>query len=96
MKKLIIYSLIGVVLWYIVFRNTILVERFESRVSCLQQGYPEPFCQRVPIQSKISDSCYCDNRILGTKGRDGMCNCNTFHVGTPYYVDKTFHDYLNP
>jgi len=38
---------------YELFKNSNIIEGYESLESCIEQGYPRQFCMNVPIQSCI-------------------------------------------
>jgi len=69
-------------------------EPFQSVVNCVDQGYPQDFCMRVPPQAVISSGyCNCANGELGT--RDGpTCVCSPVNPTFPYYPTRAFNDWL--
>ena len=69
-------------------------EAFQSVVNCVDQGYPQDFCMKVPAQAVIdSGYCNCINGELGT--RDGpTCICSPVNPTFPYYPTRVFNDWL--
>ena len=94
------YFIMLISLIIILFNSAIprsIKEGYESYENCVRQGYPNTFCMRTPIKSKMGESyCKCANGEFGSFHiGDGKCYCYLYGPREPYYVENVFNDYLN-